>query len=155
MERLNRQDAEDAEKRRREEGELERFALFAALVYAGGSRQGGLPMAYSNDYRLKVLAAVDRGESQASVARRYEIGERTVRRYLERRAETGDVSAYKTGPKEPVKLTPADDALMREQVRLRPGVTAKELVAMLDGKVVISTVCRRLIALDLPLKKSR
>lgn len=111
-------------------------------------------MAYSNDFRLKVLAAVDRGESHASVATRFEIGERTVRRFKRRRDETGDVSAHKTGPKEPMKLTAADDTLMREQVRLKPGVTAKELVTMLGGKVVISTVCRRLIALGLSLKKS-
>ena len=112
-------------------------------------------MAYSNDFRRKVLAAVDRGETHASVAARFEIGERTVRRFKQRRDETGDVSAHKTGPKEPMKLTAEDDALMRERVRAKPGVTAKELVAMLGGKVVISTVCRRLIALGLPLKKSR
>lgn len=31
-------------------------------------------MAYSLDFRLKVLAACDRSESQASVAQRFEIG---------------------------------------------------------------------------------
>ena len=111
-------------------------------------------MAYSNDLRLKVVQAADGGQSQAEVARRFGVGERSVRRFLERRARTGDVSASKTGPKEPTKLTPQDDALLREQVRLKPGVTAKEWVAMLDGKVVISTVCRRLIKLGLSLKKS-
>jgi len=112
-------------------------------------------MAYSKDLRLKVLAAVDGGESQAAVAWRFDIGERSVRRFKQRRELTGDVAADKTGPKEPIKLTPEDDALMREQVRLKPGVTAWELVAMLGEKVVVSTVCRRLIALGLPLKKSR
>lgn len=112
-------------------------------------------MAYSKDLRLKVLAAVDGGQSQAAVARRFDVGERTVRRYVDLRDRTGDVSATKTGPKEPMKLTPQDDALLREQVELKPGVTAKELVAMLAGKVVISTVCRRLINLGLSLKKSR
>ena len=112
-------------------------------------------MAYSTDFRLKVLAAVDRGESQAAVARRFDIGERSVRRFKQRRDSTGGVAAGKTGPKEPLKLTPEDDALLREQVRLRPGVTAWDLVEMLGGKVVVSTVCRRLIALGLPLKKSR
>lgn len=112
-------------------------------------------MAYSKDLRLKVLAALDRGESQAAVARRFDIGKRTVRRFKGRRDQTGDVAAYKTGPREPVKLTPEDDALMRRQVQLKPGITAKELTAMLDHKVVLSTVCRRLIALGLSLKKSR
>jgi transposase len=112
-------------------------------------------MAYSKDLRLKVLAAVDGGESQAAVARRFGIGERSVRRFKQRRTLTGGVTADKTGPREPIKLTPRDDALLREQVRLKPGVTAWELVAMLGDKVVISTVCRRLIALGLPLKKNR
>ena len=112
-------------------------------------------MAYSNDFRLKVLWAVDRGESQAAAAARFGIGQRTVRRYVDRRARTGDVSASKTGPREPIKLTREDDALMREQVRQRSGVTARELAGMLGDKVVISTVCRRLIALGLSLKKSR
>ena len=40
---------------------------------------------YSMDLREKVLAAVDRGESCASVARRFEISERTVREYRCRR----------------------------------------------------------------------
>lgn len=112
-------------------------------------------MAYSKDFRLKVLAALDRGESQASAARRFDIGPRTVQRFKRRRDRTGDVNADKTGPQKPIKLTLADDMLLREQVRLKPGVTAKELAAMLDDKVVISTVCRRLIALGLSLKKSR
>lgn len=37
-------------------------------------------MAYSNDIRLKVLAAVDRGGSEASVARRFDFDDRTVLR---------------------------------------------------------------------------
>lgn len=111
-------------------------------------------MAYSNDFRLKVLAAVDRGESQAAVALRFDIGERSVRRFKQRRDLTGDVAADKTGPKAPTKLTPDDDALMLERVRLKPGITAWELAALLGDKVVVSTVCRRLIAMGVSLKKS-
>lgn len=110
-------------------------------------------MAHSLDLRLRILAAVDRGQSKASVARRFEVGERTVRRYVERRSRTGGVKADKTGPKEPMKLTPADDALLREQVALKPGVTAEELASQLGNKVVISTVCRRLVKLGLRFKK--
>ena len=110
-------------------------------------------MAYSKDLRLKVLAAVDRFESEASVGRRFEIGPRTVRRFKQRRRLTGDVAASKTGPKGPVKLTPADDNLLREQVRRKPGITAKELMPMLSINVANSTVCRRLIKLGLSLKK--
>ncbi|GAB4186647.1 MAG: hypothetical protein Kow00105_01180 [Phycisphaeraceae bacterium] len=110
-------------------------------------------MAYSNDLQMKVLAAVDCGESQASVARRFDISARTVRRFIQRREATGDVTADKTGPKGPTKLTPEDDARLIEQVRLKPGITAKELRPMLDTDVTISTICRRLIALGWSLKK--
>ncbi len=112
-------------------------------------------MAYSKDLRLKVLAAVDRGETEAAVAQRFEIGERTVRRFKQRRKHTGDVTPHKTGPKGPTKLTLQDDAILHEQVRGKPGITARELVPMLSVEVSISTVCRRLIKLELSLKKSR
>jgi transposase len=111
-------------------------------------------MAYSKDFRLKVLAFVDRGESEAAVAQRFDIGERTVRRFKQRRRLTGDVTADKTGPKGPMKLTPQDDALMFEQVRRKPGITAKELRPMLGVEVSISAICRRLTKLGLTLKKS-
>lgn len=112
-------------------------------------------MAYSKDLRLKVLSFIDRGESEAAVARRLDIGERTVRRFKQQRRLTGDLSPRKSGPRRPIKLTPADDAVLREQVRRKPGITARELVPMLGVEVAISTVCRRLKRLGLTLKKSR
>ena len=111
-------------------------------------------MAYSNAFRLKVLAFVDRGESEASVAQRFDIGVRTVRRFKQRRRLTGDVVPDKTGPKGPTKLTPEDDKRMLEQVRRKPGITAKEIQPMLSVEVSISAVCRRLVKLGLSLKKN-
>jgi len=112
-------------------------------------------MAYSRDFRLKVLAAVDRGETDQAVARRFDIGERTVGRYKQRRELTGDVEAFKTGPEKPTKLTPDDDQIMREQIAARPGITAQQLVPMLSVDISISAVCRRRIKLGLSPKKSR
>lgn len=111
-------------------------------------------MAYSMDFRLKVLAALDRGESQPSVARRFEIGLRTVKRFKARR-DAGRIEPDKTGPTSPTKITPQDDQLMREQIAKRPGITANELRAMLSVEVAECTVCRRLKRLGLTLKKSR
>ena len=110
-------------------------------------------MACPQDSRRKVLLVVDRGESETSVARCFDIGVRTVGRLKQRRRLTGDVAAGKTGPKGPTKLTPGDDALMRVQVRRKPGITAKELQLMLGVDLAISTACRRLITLGLSLKK--
>jgi len=106
------------------------------------------------ELRRKVLVAVDRGESQASVARRFEINDRTVRRLIRRRQQTGDVHPDKTGPKGPMKLTKADERLMRQRVAAQPGITAKQLMPLLSVKVVESTVCRALKRLGLSLKKS-
>ena len=112
-------------------------------------------MAYSLDFRLKVLAACDRGESEAAVAQRFEIGERTVRRFKRRRRETGSAQPAKTGPKSPIKLGPEDDQRMREAIAKRPGITLRELQAVVSVPVAESTICRRLKRLGLTLKKSR
>lgn len=111
-------------------------------------------MAYSMDLRLKVLAALDRGESQASVAQRFELGLRTVKRFKARR-DAGRVEADKTGPKLPIKLTPEDDQRMRDAIARRPGITLRELQAVVGVPVAESTICRRLKKLGLTLKKSR
>lgn len=107
-------------------------------------------MAYSMDLRMKVLAAVDRGESEASVARRFEIGERTVRRFKRLRRESGSFE-----PRKPTKITEADDQVMRDAVAAWPGITAMELIPLLSVTVAECTVCRRLKKLGLTLKKSR
>ena len=54
-----------------------------------------------------------------------------------------------------MKLTEADDRLMRRMVSARPGVRAKQLIPLLSVHVVESTVCRALKRLGLSLKKSR
>ena len=108
-------------------------------------------MAYSMDLRLKVLAALDRGASQASVARRFDLGLRTAKRFKARR-DAGRVEPDKTGPKLPKKITPDDDRLMRHMIAKRSGITANELRAMLSVEVAECTVCRRLKKLSLTLK---
>lgn len=111
-------------------------------------------MVHSLQLRKKVLSALDCGESAASIARRLEIGERTVYRLQQRRREGRPIEPDRCGPRRPTKLTVEDDAVLREQVRRRPGITARELIPMLGVEVAISTVCRRLNRLGLTLKKS-
>jgi transposase len=111
-------------------------------------------MTYSMDLRKRVVAALNRGESASAVARQFEVGRSTAREW-QQRAETGQLKPDKPGPTCPRKLTPADDQILRDQVAVWPGITAKELMRLLGNKVVESTVDRRLIALGLRLKKSR
>ena len=111
-------------------------------------------MGYSMDLRERGVAAVNAGETIAAVARRLSVSRPTVRDWRDR-AGRDELAAGKPGPKGPMKLTASDDRLMREQIAKRPGITAKELMAMLSVSVVESTVCRRLKRLGLSLKKSR
>jgi transposase len=46
---------------------------------------------YSKDLRLKVLAAVDRGVPREQVAKTFSVSMPTIKRWLKRRRETGDV----------------------------------------------------------------
>ncbi len=104
--------------------------------------------------RRKMLAAVERGESVASVARRFEVTERGLHKLIKRCRERGTIEPLKPGPKGPTKLTPKDDAKMLALVRADPGVTLKQIASHLSAEVVESTVCRSLQRLGLSLKKS-
>jgi transposase len=57
---------------------------------------------------------------KAWVAQRFEISDRTLRRYLKRR-DANRLEPDKTGPQDPIKLTGEDDRVMRESVAARPG----------------------------------
>jgi len=111
-------------------------------------------MTFSMDLRQRVVAAVQRGEAVAVVARRFDVSRPTVRQWRDR-AEQGTLSPEKPGPRRGIKLTEEDDALIRKTIADQPGITAKQLIPLLSQPVVESTVCRRLIKLGLRLKKSR
>ncbi len=85
-------------------------------------------MAYSMDLRLKVIEALDEGESVPAVARRFGIGVDTVRQYKQQRDEHCEPIRLKTGPKKPMKRTPEDDAKILEAIRNDPGITLREMV---------------------------
>jgi transposase len=46
---------------------------------------------YSKDLRLRVLAAVDRGVPREEVAKTFSVSVPTIKRWLKKRRETGDV----------------------------------------------------------------
>jgi transposase len=49
--------------------------------------------AYSKDLRMRVLAAVDRGQRREEIVGLFEVSPATIGRWLRRRRETGDVAA--------------------------------------------------------------
>lgn len=112
-------------------------------------------MAYSMDLRLKVLEVLDRGEPVRSVAERFGISPDTVRDYRRRREEHGEPVSLRTGPKSPIKLTPADDEVIRSMIAEDPGVTLNQIRAKLGVEVAESTVSRRVRRLGYSLRKSR
>lgn len=103
--------------------------------------------------RKKMLAAVERGESKASVARRFEVSERGLRNFIQRYRERGTLEPNKPGPKQPIKLISADDDTMRALIEADPGITLQRIAEQLSVRVAESTVCRRLQKLNITLKK--
>ena len=105
------------------------------------------------EMRKKMLAAVERGEPVAHVARRFEVTERGLHKLIRSVRERGDLAPAKPGPKKPTKLTPQDDAKMLELIERDPGITLNAIRAQLSVEVAESTVCRRLRKLGVSLKK--
>lgn len=112
-------------------------------------------MAIPIQTRRKMLEAIERGESIASVARRFEVTQQGLHKLRRTVRERGTLAPAKTGPKGHVKLTEADLRLMRDQIAANPGVTLMQLRDMLSVEVAESTVCRALQKMGLSYKKSR
>ena len=101
-----------------------------------------------------MLAAVERGEPIASVARRFEVSERGLYKLIRRCRERGTIEPMKPGPKKPTKLTPADDDIMIKLIQQDPGITLRNIIKHLSVEVAESTVSRRLKKLGYTLKKN-
>jgi transposase len=106
------------------------------------------------DLRRKVVNAIQRGESLTAVAGRFEISAKTAGRWRDRQA-ADRLQPQRSGPQGGIKLTASDDAVLREAIAKRPGLTLGELSQLLGVKVALSTVWRRLAKLGITLKKSR
>jgi transposase len=114
--------------------------------------------AYSKDLRLKVLAAVDRGVPRGEVVGTFGVSPATVKRWLKKRRETGDVEAEPI-PGPPARKREALEERLPAQARANPDLTLAEhceLFEETDGvRVSTATMSRTFERLGLPLKKSR
>ena len=115
-------------------------------------------VAYSQDLRDRVMAAVDGGLGVYSAAPLFRVSVSYIYKALGRRRATGDVTAHKSGGGPKPKLAAYDEAL-RAQVARTADVTLIELQAWLanDHAVKVSVGClwARVRHLKLTLKKSR
>jgi transposase len=113
---------------------------------------------YSKDLRLKVLEAVDRGMPRTQVAEVFSVSLPTIKRWLKRRRETGEVAA-KPNPGPPARKGAALEQALPAQLRANPDFTLEEHRELFEETYGISvstaSISRAFERLGLPLKKRR
>lgn len=112
---------------------------------------------YSKDLRIKVLEAVARGMPRETVADVFGVSVPSIKRWIKRRRETGDVEP-KPIPGPPARKREALEGALPEQVKLNPDLTLDEHCELFEElygvKVSNATMSRAFKRLNLPLKKS-
>jgi transposase len=111
---------------------------------------------YSKDLRLKVLEAVDRGMPRREVAEVFGVSMPTIKRWLKRRRETGEVQA-KRNPGPPARKGVALEQALPSQLRSNPDFTLEEHRELFEEthgiSVSTASIGRAFERLGLPLKK--
>jgi transposase len=112
---------------------------------------------YPADFRDRLLRALDAGLARAEAARTFGVTDRTIRRWQQRRRETGTVAPTPRRGRQR-HIGPPAEAVLREQVRTHPDATLAEHCASWAAAqgvtVSTATMSRTLRRLGLPLKKS-
>jgi transposase len=116
---------------------------------------------YSKDLRLRVLAAVDRGVPREEVARTFSVSMPTIKRWLKRRRETGDVEP-KPIPGRPSRKGVMLEGWLPKHLEANDDLTLQEHREAFEeefGEEVSTSTVGRVIARlpngGWPLKKSR
>ncbi len=116
--------------------------------------------AYSKDLRLKVLYAIDRGIPRKEVADLFGVSRSTIKRWLKRRGQTGDVNTHKI-PGRPSVKGKALRQWLPSQLKSNPDLTLREHCEAFEDesgmKISEATMSRNIAHLPgkWPLKKSR
>ena len=104
-----------------------------------------------------MLKAVDRGMLRKDVAEIFGVSVPSIKRWLKRRRETGDVEP-KPIPGPPARKREALEGALPKQVKLNPDLTLDEHCELFEElygvKVSNATMSRAFKCLKLPLKKS-
>ena len=113
-------------------------------------------MAYSIDFRERVVAAHAESGSSAETAQTFELSESCVRRWTQRLRETGNLAPSSSARTDDQRAYDDKDELaIRELIRQQPDATLAEVAAAIGKPACVGTVCRTLQRLKLPRKKSR
>jgi transposase len=111
---------------------------------------------YSKDLRLKVLQAVDGGMPRREVAQVFGVSMPTIKRWLKRRRETGQVDP-KPNPAPPARKGAALEEALPAQLDANPDFTLEEHQQLFEEtygmSVSTSSISRAFERLGLPLKK--
>ena len=78
--------------------------------------------AYSVDLRERVVAAVDAGEARPAIARLFQVSTATIKRYLQRRRERGDLTPGRSPGRTP-EIAPAQYPALAAQIAAHPDDT--------------------------------
>jgi transposase len=115
---------------------------------------------YSKDLRLRVLAAVDAGTSREEVAKTFSVSMPTIKRWLKRRRETGDVEPQPI-PGRPSRKGPMLKEWLPKHLQANDDLTLEEHRQAFEEdfgeEVSTSTIGRAMAGLPdggWPLKKS-
>ncbi len=123
-------------------------------------KNGSMMNAYSKDLRVKVLSAIDRGIPGREVANLFGVSLSTIKRWLKRRRQTGDVNIHKI-PGRPSVKGKALRQWLPEQLKSNPDLTLREHCEAFEDEsgveVSEATMSRNIARLPggWPLKKSR
>ena len=113
-------------------------------------------MAYSLDLRRRVIRSWQKGRSKSWIAGEFGIGLSTVKRYIKRYAQTGDVRRQEQARMQP-KIGKADQAGLQAQVDAHADATLEEHIVLWAEshgvQVSPATMCRALQKIDRPRKK--
>jgi transposase len=116
--------------------------------------------AYSKDLRLKTLAAIDRGIPRKEVSKLFGVSRSTVKRWLNRRRQTGGLETMKIPGRPSVKGRALREWLP-SQLKANPDLTLAEHREAFEGETGLevseATMSRNIARLpgEWPLKKSR
>jgi transposase len=116
--------------------------------------------AYSKDLRLRVLAAIDRGIPRREVQQLFGVSRSTIKRWLKRRRQTGDLDIHKI-PGRPSVKGAALRQWLPEHLKRNPDLTLREHCEAFEDEsgveVSEATMSRNIARLpgEWPLKKSR
>lgn len=113
--------------------------------------------AYSLDLRQRIIAALETGQSVATVAQRLSVSQRSVRRYRQQWREQGRLES-RPRPGRHRKIPIDQEAMLLAQVEAAPAATLREHRLQWHAQTGVwvseATLCRALQRLELTLKKS-